>query len=110
MYGENRRTSSSTSPSTTSPTSARRTGGLDVEGLLRGIYRTVPPEKRNTAQILASGVAMPEALRAAELLADEWDVAADVWSVTSWGELNRDGVEIEKERCVIRSVRPARRM
>ncbi|MDT5182716.1 MAG: pyruvate dehydrogenase component, partial [Mycobacterium sp.] len=28
----------------------------------------------------------------------EWDVAADVWSVTSWGELNRDGVEIEKER------------
>src|SRR5258705_11648773 len=41
---------------------------------------------------------MPEALRAADLLADDWDVAADVWSVTSWGELNRDGVEIEKER------------
>ena len=41
---------------------------------------------------------MPEALRAAELLADDWDVAADVWSVTSWGELNRDGVEIEKEQ------------
>ena len=41
---------------------------------------------------------MPEALRAADLLAEEWDVAADVWSVTSWGELNRDGVEIEKEK------------
>jgi pyruvate dehydrogenase complex dehydrogenase (E1) component len=41
---------------------------------------------------------MPEALRAADLLAEEWDAAADVWSVTSWGELNRDGVEIEKER------------
>jgi pyruvate dehydrogenase E1 component len=41
---------------------------------------------------------MPEALRAADLLADEWDVAADVWSVTSWGELNREGVEIEKEK------------
>jgi len=41
---------------------------------------------------------MPEALRAADLLAKEWDVAADVWSVTSWGELNRDGVQIEKER------------
>jgi pyruvate dehydrogenase E1 component len=40
---------------------------------------------------------MPEALRAAEMLAAEWDVAADVWSVTSWGELNRDGVAIEKE-------------
>ncbi len=74
--------------------------GLDVEGLLRGIYRYRPaPEKRtHVAQILASGVAMPEALRAADLLAEEWDVAADVWSVTSWGELNRDGVAIEKER------------
>jgi pyruvate dehydrogenase E1 component len=41
---------------------------------------------------------MPEALRAADLLAAEWDVAADVWSVTSWGELNRDGVAVEKER------------
>ena len=74
--------------------------GLDVEALLRGIYRYRPaPEKRtHVAQILASGVAMPEAVRAAELLAEEWDVAADVWSVTSWGELNRDGVAIEKER------------
>ena len=74
--------------------------GLDVEALLRGIYRyRKAPEKRtHVAQILASGVAMPEALRAADLLAEEWDVAADVWSVTSWGELNRDGVAIEKER------------
>ena len=74
--------------------------GLDVEALLRGIYRyRQAPEKRtHVAQILASGVAMPEALRAADLLAEEWDVAADVWSVTSWGELNRDGVAIEKER------------
>ena len=74
--------------------------GIDVEALLRGIYRYRPaPQKRaQVAQILASGVAMPEALRAADLLAEEWDVAADVWSVTSWGELNRDGVQIEKER------------
>jgi pyruvate dehydrogenase E1 component len=74
--------------------------GLDVEGLLRGIYRYRPaPEKRtNVAQILVSGVAMPSALKAAELLAEDWDVAADVWSVTSWGELNRDGVAIEKEQ------------
>jgi pyruvate dehydrogenase E1 component len=32
------------------------------------------------------------------MLAAEWDVAADVWSVTSWGELNRDGIEIEKAK------------
>ena len=74
--------------------------GLDVEGLLRGIYRyrPAPEQKSKQAQILVSGVGMPSALHAADLLADEWDVAADVWSVTSWGELNRDGVEIEKEK------------
>ena len=72
---------------------------LDVEGLLRGIYRyRAAAEKRsNVAQILASGVAMPEALRAADMLAQRWDVAADVWSVTSWNELARDGVAVEKE-------------
>ncbi|MBV8927649.1 MAG: pyruvate dehydrogenase (acetyl-transferring), homodimeric type, partial [Mycobacteriaceae bacterium] len=74
--------------------------GLDVEGLLRGVYRYRPaPDRRQyQAQILASGVAMPSAIKAAEMLADEWDVAADVWSVTSWGELNREGVDIEKEK------------
>ena len=36
--------------------------------------------------------------RAAEMLAADWDVAANVWSVTSWSELNRDGVAIEKRR------------
>jgi pyruvate dehydrogenase E1 component len=72
---------------------------FDPEGLLRGMYRyRAAKEKRTSvAQILTSGVAMPEALRASDLLAAEWDVAADVWSVTSWGELNRDGVAIEKE-------------
>ena len=40
---------------------------------------------------------MPEALRAADMLAERWDVAADVWSVTSWGELHRDGVDAEKQ-------------
>jgi pyruvate dehydrogenase E1 component len=72
--------------------------GLDVEGLLRGIYRYRPAAARKLqAQILASGVSMPEALRAADLLAADWDVAADVWSVTSWGELNREGLETERE-------------
>jgi pyruvate dehydrogenase E1 component len=73
---------------------------FDPEGLLRGMYRyRVAKEKRSSkAQILASGVAMPEALRAADLLAEDWDVAADVWSVTSWGELNRDGLAVDKEQ------------
>jgi pyruvate dehydrogenase E1 component len=72
---------------------------FDPEDLLRGMYRyRVAKDKRtNVAQILTSGVAMPEALRAADLLAADWDVAADVWSVTSWGELNRDGMAADKE-------------
>ncbi|MUM32719.1 pyruvate dehydrogenase (acetyl-transferring), homodimeric type, partial [Mycolicibacterium sp. CBMA 361] len=72
---------------------------FDSEGVLRGMYRyRAATEKRSsTAQILASGVSMPAALRAADLLAANWDVAADVWSVTSWGELNRDGVAIDRE-------------
>ena len=72
---------------------------LDVEQLLRGMYRyRVAAQKRtSTAQILASGVAMPDALRAADMLAERWDVAADVWSVTSWNELHRDGLAVEKQ-------------
>lgn len=71
---------------------------LDVTGLLAGIYRyrrasgEGPP-----AQILVSGVIMPEALRAQELLAHDWGVQADVWSVTSWGELRRDGIGCAKQ-------------
>ena len=73
---------------------------FDPEGVLRGMYRfrRAPEKRTSTAQILASGVSMPEAIRAADMLADKWDVAADVWSVTSWGELNRDGVQTEKQR------------
>jgi pyruvate dehydrogenase E1 component len=73
---------------------------IDAEGLLRGIYRyrKAAAARSNTAHILASGVAMPSALRAAEMLDARWDVGADVWSVTSWSELNRDGVAIERGR------------
>ncbi|MGH3558243.1 MAG: pyruvate dehydrogenase (acetyl-transferring), homodimeric type, partial [Mycobacterium sp.] len=73
---------------------------FDPEGLLRGIYRyrAATQRRANKAALLASGVAMPSALAAAEMLAAEWDVAADVWSVTSWNELNRDGVAVEKEK------------
>ncbi|WP_421840096.1 pyruvate dehydrogenase (acetyl-transferring), homodimeric type [Mycobacterium sp.] len=73
---------------------------FDPEGVLRGIYRyrAAEPGDFHKAQILASGVSMPAALKAADMLAANWGVAADVWSVTSWGELNRDGVSIETDR------------
>ncbi|CAN5579578.1 pyruvate dehydrogenase (acetyl-transferring), homodimeric type [soil metagenome] len=70
---------------------------LDVDGVLRGIYHlksaTIDGPR---AQLLASGVAVPWALEAQELLAQDWGVAADVWSVTSWTELRRDGIAAEE--------------
>jgi pyruvate dehydrogenase E1 component len=70
--------------------------GLDVDALLRGLYRyqAAPAAANGTprAQVLASGSAMPWALEAQARLAEEWGVAADVWSATSWTELRRDAM------------------
>ncbi|WP_423917357.1 pyruvate dehydrogenase (acetyl-transferring), homodimeric type [Frigoribacterium sp. 2-23] len=71
--------------------------GLDVHGLLKGMYKLKSAENLGPrAQLLASGVGVPWALEAQQLLADDWNVAADVWSVTSWNELRRDGLEAEE--------------
>ncbi len=71
---------------------------LDVEGLLRGLYRYQRAEEAEgpRANILVSGVAMPWALAAQRRLYDDWGVLADVWSATSWGELRRDAVEVDR--------------
>ncbi|GAB7047611.1 pyruvate dehydrogenase (acetyl-transferring), homodimeric type [Catenuloplanes indicus] len=73
---------------------------LDVEGLLKGIYRYSPAPAVDgdapKAAILASGTGMGWALKAQQQLAQDWGVAADVWSVTSWTELRRDAVEVEE--------------
>jgi pyruvate dehydrogenase E1 component len=70
---------------------------LDVEGLLKGLYLYSPAEIRSKkkAQLLASGVGVNWALKAQKLLAEDWGVAASVWSVTSWNELRRDGLETD---------------
>jgi pyruvate dehydrogenase E1 component len=71
----------------------------DVEGLLRGMHRYSTRdsgEGRPRAQLLASGVGVPWALKAQQMLDEEWGVDADVWSVTSWNELRRDAVECEE--------------
>ena len=70
---------------------------LDVEGLLKGIYlfRSGERQRKKNAQILASGVAVNWALKAQELLQKDWGVSADVWSVTSWNELRRDGLAVD---------------
>lgn len=65
---------------------------LDVEGLHKGIYLYSRGEEgTHEVSLLASGVGMQWALQAQQLLAEEHDVKAHVYSVTSWTELARDG-------------------
>ncbi|WP_347405093.1 pyruvate dehydrogenase (acetyl-transferring), homodimeric type [Micromonospora sp. WMMD1082] len=74
--------------------------GVDVEGIVNGIHRYSPAPAVDgdapRANLLASGTGMQWALKAQQLLAQDWGVAADVWSVTSWTELRRDAVECEE--------------
>ncbi|WP_460664102.1 pyruvate dehydrogenase (acetyl-transferring), homodimeric type [Kribbella swartbergensis] len=74
---------------------------LDVEGLLKGMYRfseyeTAEGDDVPRVQLLASGVALPWVRKAQEILAEEYSVAADIWSVTSWNELRRDAIAAEE--------------
>jgi pyruvate dehydrogenase E1 component len=73
------------------------------EQVLRGLYRfaSAPPVAGNgdapRAQLVASGTAIHWVLDAQQMLANEWGVAADVWSATSWTELRREALECDKE-------------
>ncbi|WP_306987200.1 pyruvate dehydrogenase (acetyl-transferring), homodimeric type [Arthrobacter silviterrae] len=70
---------------------------MDTEGITRGIYHLQAASIQGPkTQLLASGVAVPWALEAQQILAADWGVAADVWSVTSWTELRRDGLDAEE--------------
>ncbi|MEV4738525.1 MULTISPECIES: pyruvate dehydrogenase (acetyl-transferring), homodimeric type [unclassified Microbacterium] len=70
---------------------------VDVDGIVRGIHRVSVGEGDGPrAQLFASGVGLPWALEAQELLKNDWNVAADVWSVTSWTELRRDGLAADE--------------
>ncbi|MEN9753521.1 MAG: hypothetical protein RL670_1212, partial [Actinomycetota bacterium] len=72
---------------------------VDVEGIVRGIHRVSANQTKGPkAQILASGVALPWAFEAQQLLEKDWGVSADIWSVTSWTELRRDGLRFDEAR------------
>lgn len=71
--------------------------GVDVEGILKGIHRVSTADGEGPrVQLLASGVGFPWVKEAARILAEEWGVQADTWSVTSWNELARDGAAAEE--------------
>jgi pyruvate dehydrogenase E1 component len=74
------------------------------EGILKGMYRFKASAKQDAgkkgngarAQLLGSGAILPEVVKAAKMLEDQYGVAADVWSVTSYQELYREGHAAER--------------
>ncbi|WP_342373329.1 pyruvate dehydrogenase (acetyl-transferring), homodimeric type [Propioniciclava soli] len=73
--------------------------GVDVEGILRGLHKIRTGEGDGPrVQLLASGTGVHWALEAADLLAQDWGVVADVWSVTSWTELRREAMDVDQRR------------
>ncbi len=67
------------------------------EGILKGLYRfrtsSLGPAR---IQLFGSGTILNEALRAQTILADKYGIAADVWSVTSYNELRREALDVER--------------
>ncbi|MGD0923006.1 MAG: pyruvate dehydrogenase (acetyl-transferring), homodimeric type [Terriglobia bacterium] len=70
-----------------------------ADGILKGMYRFKASENQKAtlrAQLFGSGAILNEALKAQKILEEKYDVAADVWSITSYKELYRDGHEVER--------------
>ena len=69
-----------------------------AEGILKGMYkiREFNKNKKNKIQLLGSGTILREMIEAAQILQNEYQVDSEVWSVTSFNELRRDGLETER--------------
>ncbi|MCY4150043.1 MAG: pyruvate dehydrogenase (acetyl-transferring), homodimeric type [Gammaproteobacteria bacterium] len=70
------------------------------EGVLRGMYllkKVGKDSNKNTVQLLGSGTILREAEAAAEILDRDYDVTTNIWSVTSFNELARNGNDVERQ-------------
>jgi len=65
------------------------------DGILKGMY-LLQEQHGAQVQLLGSGTILREAISAADLLADDFKIKANVWSVTSWSELRRNGMDCER--------------
>lgn len=69
----------------------------DEEGIIRGMYKSKSKgDGKLRVQLMGSGTILREVLAAQELLENDWGVGSDVWSVTSFTELRRDGLDCER--------------
>jgi pyruvate dehydrogenase E1 component len=78
------------------------------DGILKGLYRfkAGPEKKKQKAHIFGSGPIIREALRAQEILAEKFDVSADVWSATSYKLLRNDALRTERWNMLHPSEKP----
>jgi pyruvate dehydrogenase E1 component len=69
-----------------------------TEGIVRGIYKYKPAPKagKTSVQLFGSGCIILQVLRAQEILAERYDVGADVWAVTSYQQLRREALAAER--------------
>jgi len=69
------------------------------DGIIKGMYKYKASSKKsskNSAQLFGSGTIINEVLKAQEILKKDYNVSADVWSVTSYKELRRDALDVER--------------
>ena len=69
------------------------------EGIVKGMYKFKASDKKNSklhAQLFGSGTILNEVLKAQQILENDYKVAADVWSVTSYKELRRDALNVDR--------------
>lgn len=68
------------------------------EGIIKGMYllQKSKLKSKNKVQLLGSGAILREVIAAAEILEQEYDIAADIWSVTSFTELRKEAIEVER--------------
>jgi pyruvate dehydrogenase E1 component len=69
------------------------------EGIIKGLYLLASnstPKSKRVVQLMGSGTILREVLAAADILKAEFDVDADIWSATSFNELRREGLSVER--------------
>jgi pyruvate dehydrogenase E1 component len=79
------------------------------DGIVKGMYKFRASKKKNAklnAQLFGSGTILNEALKAQEILEEDYKIATDVWSVTSYKELRRDALDVERKNLLNPGSRP----
>lgn len=72
------------------------------ENIIKGMYLLKEKKKKATAhvQLLGSGTILREVIKAAQMLDEDFSISADIWSVTSFNELRRDGLSVERHNAL----------